>query len=105
MCRHSLDRSIIQDGQKISFFNNGIISLPGLLNMFEVMPMLMGDEMALKADENGENCSFRWGMYAPLLSLLSFLPSLSPVLLSSSSPTRLEVVAEEEEEAEEEEDG
>ena len=44
-----ITRSIIQDGQKISFFDNGIIiSLPGLLNMFEVMPMPMGSELALK---------------------------------------------------------
>jgi hypothetical protein len=70
--------------------------------MFEVMPMLMRSEMALKAIEMEKIAVFDG--VCTRTSPLPPLPSLPPVLLSSSSSTRLEVVAEEEEE-EEEEDG
>ena len=97
MCRYS-----IQDGQKISFFDNGIISLPGLLNMFEVMPMLIGSELALKADENGEIFHFWEVCHAPLLSLHSLYHRnhAIAVLLSmmARTTTQLVVLSEEEEE-------
>jgi hypothetical protein len=68
------------------------------------MPMLMGSEMALKANEMEKIAVFDGvcTRTSPSPSMTAFLSSPSPVLLLSSLSTRLEVVAEEEEEEEEE---
>jgi hypothetical protein len=50
LCVVTIDRSSRTD-KKFHSLTMGFISLPGLLNMFEVMPMLMGSKMALKATE------------------------------------------------------
>jgi hypothetical protein len=51
--------------------------------MFEIMPMLMGSELALKADENGEIFHFLEVCNVPLLSSPS-IPS-HPIIFSPAT--------------------
>jgi hypothetical protein len=101
----SLDRSSRTD-KKFHSLTMGLYLFLGLLNMFEVMPMLMRSEMALKAIEMKKIAVFDGvcTRTSPSPSMTAFLQSPLPVLLLSTLSTRLEVVAEEEEEEEEEEE-
>jgi hypothetical protein len=81
MCRHS----IIQDGQKNSFFDNGITSPFQVYSTnFEVMPMLMlmGSEMALKINKKENNSIF--GLPVCLILHLSS-PSIVPPIITTGT--------------------
>jgi hypothetical protein len=68
----SLDRQSYRTDKKFHSLTMGLYLFRGLLNMFEVMPMLMGSEMVLKPIEMDNNSILRGtGVFdfAPLLSL------------------------------------